>query len=597
MGLSSHRRCIFSTLLIVLVSGLLDGVAWAQVAPNTAVSAQHFRQHPYVPTPSKPMPPHVPQSRRHPLPAAQTGSVIGGLWMTDANFTSTLTLRSIVASAAITVKPIIYLSNGTKFSLTDVILAPDGVAVINLNDELAKQGISSYATLNGYVEVQYNFPWVPICATVRALDPVHSLLFYYGLGPSVHVTQPQFTPGQSGTLPPPAAPAPQTVEGVWWKQETNVTGFVGLANTTAQPLTATLNVSDQQANPISQHTVTISPHGMKLVDLPELSSAQGNSGGITVSYTGLRDDLLVNGALQDPAVGYSAMLPFNFLGGQVPNANQMTVAELGLMAGAADPMLKFPAGTTFMPYSVVRNISNATITANPTLWWMANGTAQYADIPAITLAPHQSQLLDMISILASAGLTNFTGSVSLVFDVAANPTALLFSAGSVDGTNTYVFAVDPRGIGESASKSLSYWSIGNGNDTMVTLWNPADEAQNVTFRLNYQGGYYDLPVQLAPRATRMFNISEIIASQVPDAVGNIIPASVQEGSGVVMGTQGKPQHILLAVDAATYNVKKATCGTYCWVCDGYGYTYLDLYNFAVGSNGGNRQAGVFFCKL
>jgi hypothetical protein len=130
-------------------------------------------------------------------------------------------------------------------------------------------------------------------------------------------------------------------------------------------------------------------------------------------------------------------------------------------------MMSFPADTTFTPYSVLRNISDAPITANPTLWWMDSGSPQYADIPAITLGPRQSQLLDMPSVLASAGLTNFTGSVNLVFDVQAKPGSLLLSAGSVDKRNTYVFAVYPRGIRESASKSLSYWSTGNGDDTML----------------------------------------------------------------------------------------------------------------------------------
>ena len=379
------------------------------------------------------------------------------------------------------------------------------------------------------------------------------------------------------------------MEGLWWKQEPNVTAFVGLANTTAQPLNATVSVSDQQANPIARHTVTVSPHGMKLVDLPELQSASSTSGGLTVTYTGLRDDLLVDGALQDQAAGYSAMLPFTFVGSEVPDAAQMSFAELGLMVGAADPMLSFPAGTTFTPYSVLRNISDAPITANPTLWWMASGSPQYADVPSITLAAHQSQVLDMSSVLASAGLTNFSGSVNLVFDVQARPGSLLLSAGSVDKANTYVFAISPRGIRESASKSLSYWSTSNGDDTMVTLWNPADETQDLIFRLNYVGGHYLLPIQLGPKVTRMFNISDVIRSGVPDAEGNVMPVGAQEGSAVLMGSRSKIENILVAVDAATHNVKKATCGSQCWSCDGNSFAFIELSGFSVGSGGQTQE--------
>lgn len=45
----------------------------------------------------------------------------------------------------------------------------------------------------------------------------------------------------------------------------------------------------------------------------------------------------------------------------------------------------------------------------------------------------------------------------------------------MDQSGTYVFAVRPMAILESVAKSMSYWT-GNGDDTMVTLWNPADEA-------------------------------------------------------------------------------------------------------------------------
>ena len=137
-----HAIALFVTL----------AVASAQQGPSTA-SKFHFRQHANIAAPHRPIPPRVPDGKRHPLPPAKADSVIGGIWMTDANFKSTLHLRSIIATTAITVKPIIYLSNGTRVPLGDVKLDPDGVAVIDINDELAKQGISSFATLHGYVEV------------------------------------------------------------------------------------------------------------------------------------------------------------------------------------------------------------------------------------------------------------------------------------------------------------------------------------------------------------------------------------------------------------------------------------------------------------
>ncbi len=115
----------------------------------------------------------------------------------------------------------------------------------------------------------------------------------------------------------------------------------------------------------------------------------------------------------------------------------------------------------------------------------------------------------------------------------------------------------------------SYWSTANGDDTMVTLWNPADEAQNLVFTLFFAGGSYRYPVPLGPRATRTFNVSEIIQNQLPDENGNTIPAGVHEGSAEIAGIQAEQEHILVAMAAGTYNVRKATCAGQCIQCSGY----------------------------
>ena len=103
---------------------------------------------------------------------------------------------------------------------------------------------------------------------------------------------------------------------------------------------------------------------------------------------------------------------------------------------------------------------------------------------------------------------------------------------------------------------------------MVTVWNPADEAQDFVFTLFYSGGHYLHPLHLEPRATLMFNVSQVIHNQLPDSEGNVMPLSVHDGSAEISGPQGENEYILVAMDAGTYNVQKATCGPYCKTCQG-----------------------------
>jgi hypothetical protein len=500
--------------------------------------------------------------------------------MIDGNFKSSIYLKNGVETSAVTVTPILYVSNGTKYTLPSVQLDPAGMAIVDINSALQNLGIAPYATLSGYVEIDYNWPWDPICATIRNLDTAHSLIFNYGL----RSTKPIQLPNQ-----PAPAPGTNVVEGIWWKQEANVTGFIMLANTTSQPLSAEVQVNDTQGTSLEQQTIQISPHGMKMVNLGELGSAATTEGGIRITYSGNATDLLINGGLEDPNVGYSAGMPFT----SAPagsNSSDTTVAELGLMTGTADPMMRFPSGITFTPYTVLRNVSNKPLNATPTVWWMAGGAAQSFQLSAISLLPYQTHTLNLPALLVAAGLKDFTGSLNLVFAVQGNAGALLMAGGSVDQTNTYVFGITPHGISESGSKSLSYWSTGNGDDTMVTLWNPADEAQDFIFQLTFSGGHYGFPVHLEPRATSTFNVSEIAQSQIPDAEGNIVPAGVSEGGATLMGSShAHNEHILVAMDAGTYNVRKATCEVYCQSCNGVTGFSMAANPFAVAVGGNTQQ--------
>ncbi len=548
-------------LLSALISISFSVCASAQ---QTKVFAPHD---PIAPKVSKPIA----------MKPAALGSIAGGPWMVDANFKSIIYLKNIVETSPISVTPVLHLSNGTKYQLPAVQLQAAGTAALDVNSSLQALGIAPYATLSGWVELQYTWSWVPLCAVIRNIDVAHSLIFTFGYE----------APGPASADVSQAA-KPQVAEGLWWKQESNVTGFLTLANTTSQPVKALVQISDNLTKVLGTYNVTISPEGMKTLDLKELESAPTTEGGIRVSYVGQPESLLINGGLEDPNVGYSAGLRFAPPVRPAPPMSHATtpqgIAEVGLMAGAADPMMHFPAGTTFTPYSILHNNSTGPLSVTPTLWWMQAGNASSFHLPQFTMLPDETRSLNLPSLLSSAGLKNFNGSFNVVFDTQGSP-GLLIAGGSVDQTNTYVFEVASRGIVNSAGKSLSYWSTGNGDDTMVMLWNPADEEQNLIFRVMFAGGHYDYPIQLGPKVTRTFNISDVINSAVPDAQGNTVPAGIQEGSAVIVGDQADNQNILLVMDSGVYNVRKATCGGSCQNCDGVTSALVSLNPFAVAVSG------------
>lgn len=170
-------------------------------------------------------------------------------------------------------------------------------------------------------------------------------------------------------------------------------------------------MSDNENNLLAVHAVRVSPHGTKIVPLGALQqAAPGTSGGLRVLHTGTEEGLLINGGLEDQSSGYSANLPFHYRFSSAPQPSAPeTYAELGLMTGAADPMMQFPAGTEFAPFSVARNVSDQPTSVTPTLYWMEGSRAQSARLHSFTLLPFETRHIDVPSLLADAGFADLMG--------------------------------------------------------------------------------------------------------------------------------------------------------------------------------------------
>jgi len=236
-------------------NSLICSLAFATLIP-AALPAQQAK----VLAPHRPIPPKVVTRKMYP---ATPHSMVGGFWMMDANFKSSIYLRNNVETDPLTVTPVLWLSNGKKYVLPNVTLDPAGVAVININQALADKGVAFWATLSGYVEIQYTWPWDALCVTIENVDVTHSLILTYGLRPAAI---PAFA---AAVFPKPVS---QVVEGLWWKHEENVTGFVALSSLSSEAMQAHVQVSDAQGNLIGTHSITLSARGTKIVNLPELQS-------------------------------------------------------------------------------------------------------------------------------------------------------------------------------------------------------------------------------------------------------------------------------------------------------------------------------------
>lgn len=129
-------RCVrFFSVIVFLLAALLR-------APNG------FAQTPKVLAPHVPIPPRITDSRDQQFPPTLR-SMVGGFWRINPSSRASIYIRNGLDNSPLTVTPIVYLSNGARYSLSPVTLRPLGTAVVSINKSLEAQGIAPYAELSG----------------------------------------------------------------------------------------------------------------------------------------------------------------------------------------------------------------------------------------------------------------------------------------------------------------------------------------------------------------------------------------------------------------------------------------------------------------
>jgi Big-like domain-containing protein len=503
--------------------------------------------------------PQASQPTKVPL---QSYSLFSGLWRVDGAFESSIRIRNELLVAPLDVTPVLYMADGTEYDLPPVHLPTGGVAVVDVNEALAAIPPSLAAHLSefGSAELRYQYTSPGhVVASIQMLNIAQSLIF---------VTPFNGTDAMmSGT---------HTVEGVWWRRDPGVTGFVSLANVTGAPVSATIQAIGTKGTTASGGALNLGAHTSEMLALDELVGAlpgvENQTGGLRVQYSGPMNAVMVIGGLVNESEGYSAMMPFWFHDPATSAAAAITYGSAGLMTGLPDPMMGFPKGTHFNPYFVLRNTTTNPLTVSPALNWMAaSGNPLTANLPPITLGPFRSEQVDMKALLKSQRLDQFNGSLNLSASFTGRAGDLIVATGSVDDTGTYVFEVEPQGVGRTNSKQVSYWTVASGFDTMYSLWNPTSQAQDLTVTFYYGdgSGSYRLPVHLAGNASTTIDMMLLIESQQPDAKGNTIPTAVTAGSAIIESAAGRKTPLTLVVAGGTFNVQTATCGSTCINCCGY----------------------------
>ncbi len=492
-----------------------------------------------------------------------TYQIFCGLWRVDGGFESSIRIRNELVVAPIDVTPILFMADGAEYDLPTVHVATGGLAGVDVNQALAAAPASVGAHLSqlGSVELRYQYSSPGhLVGSVQMLNTPESLIFV--------------TPF-NGVDEMPASE--HTLEGLWWRRDPGISGYVSFANVTENPAGVRVQAIDADGRPGPSVNLSLAPHATEMRNLEDLiggvPGVRAQAGGLRVTYTAPMGGVMVTGGLVNEREGYSAAIPFVFHDNDPSQgAAAITYGSAGLMSGAPDPSMGFPKGTRFAPYAALRNTTTSRLSVSLSLTWMqTNGSPMTQPLGVTTLGPLQAEQVDMTAALARAGAGNLNGNLNLAVSFTGHAGDLIIATGSVDQTGSFVFEVEPQGVGKTNSKQAAYWTTRDGSDTMYTIWNPTTQAQDVVMTFHYGdgSGTYRLPLHFAANASMAIDMAALTRNQQPDEDGFVMTGSVGEGSAIIESAGGRRTPVTLVVSGGTFNVRTGTCGQICINCCGY----------------------------
>jgi hypothetical protein len=449
-----------------------------------------------------------------PLPAAGASNAKAALLEPDSQHTLAATYYRLTTDMNATlmlsnqgpnlklVQVTLFARNGETLAVPSFILSGQEVRAIALRDHVAVGSVFA----EGRLEVSYIGKSMELGGVLQLADESHSLMFDEEL------------------LEPAKAFVSRRLEGVWWlpSQASDIT--LALSNQSNAAISATVRVNGTSPRQNAPQTFVLGPHETRALDMNALAGRQvhhlAQTGGVSLTHTGAKGELLARAFIQDTDAGYSNAIEF----ADPAKAKSARLYGAGLRIGAV-------GGERLEQIVVARNVGDAATTVTGRINYLAaDGAWATVNLPAKTLAAQETDTFGITAALRSQGV-NQAHAASLSLAYTGAPGSVIVAAQSVSRNNTHVFRVPLRDVTATYSSTGTYpWNLAGDNSAYIYLTNVTDEPQKYTLQIDYEGGNYLLGLKtLAARGTEVLDLRKLRDEQTPDLNGNRIPLNVSGG--------------------------------------------------------------------
>jgi len=481
-------------------------------------------------------------------------------WKINDGFETTLVLRNRHLRANVTVTPVLYADEGRAVRLPTLTLSPNSVQMVSLSDALA--GRESRPE-TGALAFEFQEPGrSTFLAQVVVKNISKGLIYTFSASPG----------GPAGT-PQVALNAP------WWLRDDDTRPTLALFNTSTAATLVHASVTVDETSR-SMEDVPLGPHEARRLDFRKLLRENGipdaGKGFLTITSEGPGGTVLPALLFTNEKSGFS--LTANFSARMTSHQHEAAIFHVpDLMINQPDPMMGFSPKLRFTPYALLSNTTDLPVSVQmkASFGGMGMGMPETVTLPVSPLAPRETRVLDFSKFTAPGLIPKDANMLALELSHDGIIGDLAFQIFSVDQSGNFVLGVEAK-TGGAFRNDLLYWSTQGSEDTMATIQNvtEAEIAVRVTLGFADGKGAYKLPVlNIAPGATAMVDLKEILMTVKPDEDGNVIPSRTNLGTARIELTKGSPGGFI--VDAAVFDPIAGTCGGTCAVCPAVDHIAID----------------------
>lgn len=231
-----------------------------------------------------------------------------------------------------------------------------------------------------------------------------------------------------------------------------------------------------------------------------------------------------------------------------------------------------------LPLLVVKNTTNAAVTATPTFHEFEGEGGNAVQLPSVSLGPYEAKAVDLQPLVAAAASEDKLKDVSVEIGTDAMPGGLIGALAAVTTDGARAYDVPLRDSGPVRQATGSYpWRLDGDYSTRVTITNVSTTPARFHGRITYSGGEHVIQTtNLAVAETAVFDLGALRKAGriAANATGGQFRWSIVQGGGQTK-LNGRAEIVSVAEDRSS----SYSCGVCC--PDSYNWSYLDPFTVAV----------------